>query len=109
MTSPHSTPITPEKQLTSTEFHIGLDSPLLDAIDCSASTKKEMMSRKRKVTHVLEEGSPSLTIPFLKWRLAVVEHTLEVRASQRQAFGEGNTFFENAGISKGDLVAVEVA
>lgn len=109
MTSPHSTPITPETQLTSTEFHIGLDSPLLDAIDCSASTKKEMMSRKRKVSHVLEEGSPSLTIPFLEWRLAVVEHTLEVRASQRQAFGEGNTFCENAGISKGDLVAVKVA
>ena len=106
MTSPHSTPITPEKQLTSKGFHIELDSPLLDSIDCTPNTKKEMMSRKRKVNQVLEEGSPSLTIPFLKWRLAVVENTLEVRASQRQALGEGNTFFEKTGISKGDLVAV---
>ena len=107
MTSPHSTPITPEKQLTSKGFHIDLDSPLLDSIDCTPNTKKEMMSRKRKVNQVLEEGSPSLSIPFLKWRLAVVENTLEVRGSQRPAFGEAdNSFFENAGGSKTGFVVV---
>ena len=105
MTSSHSTPITPEYQLTLKCFPIDLYSPLLDAVDCTPHTREKMMSEKRKASQVLEKGSPSTTVPFLKWRTAVIEDTLKLRALQREALGEVNMFFEKAGRSKTEFMA----
>ena len=54
---------------------------------------------------MLEKGSPSTTILFLKWRLAVVEDTLEVKALESKALDEANDFFEKTGRSKTELMA----
>ena len=105
MISPHSTPITPENQLTSERLPMDLASLLLDAIDCSPSTREKLISQKRKASQVLEKGSPNTTIPFLKWRLAVVEDTLEEKTLERKALDEANDFFEKTGRSKTELMA----
>ena len=63
------------------------------------------MSEKCKVSQVLEKGPPSTTVPFLKWRLAVVEHTLELKALERKALREATEFFEKTGRSKTELMA----
>ena len=108
MTSTQSTPINPEKQLTSKRFQMDLDSPLFDAIDCTPNTREKMMSRKRKASKMLEKGSPNVTAPFLQWRLAVVEETLLHRALQKKALNEADKFFEAAGVSKAELMATVV-
>ena len=100
-----STPITPENQLTSKRFPMDLDSPGLAAIDCSPNTREKMLSQKRKASQLLEKGSPSTTVPFLKWRLAVVQTTLKVRSSERKALEEANDVFEKTGKSKTELMA----
>lgn len=106
MTSPHPTPVTPEKQLTLNRFGMDLDPPLLDAIDCTPNTKVKMMSGKRKASQLLEEGSPKTTDSFLKWRLNFIDEMLEVRASQKQALEEANEFFHKAGRSKTELMTI---
>ena len=100
MTTPHSTPITSEKQLTSNRFQIDLDS-----IDCTPNTREKIRSGKRKASQRLEEDSPRTTVPFLKWRLAVVEETLNLKTLERQALGEANEYFEKSGRSKTELIA----
>ena len=101
MASSHSTPITPEKQLTSNRFQLDIDS-----IDCAPNTREKLRSQKRKASQMLEEGSPQTTIPFLKWRLAVVEDTLNVKALERQALAEADDYFKKANRSKTELIAV---
>ena len=54
---------------------------------------------------MLEKGSPSTTIPFLKWRLAYVEDELKVKAFEKTALEEANKFFEKTGKSKTELMA----
>ena len=54
---------------------------------------------------MLEKGSPSTTIPFLKWRLAFVEDLLKFRAWQKIALDEANEFFKKTGKSKTELMA----
>ena len=108
MTSSQATPTTPEKQrtpITPEQSQIDLDSPLFDTIDCTPNTKKEMMSRKRKASQLIEKGSPTVTSAFLKWRLSVVERTLDVRVMQEQALSEANSFFQESGRPKPELVA----
>ena len=100
MASSYSTPITPEKQLTPTRFQLDLDS-----LDCTPNTRERLKSQKRKASQILEEGSPQTTIPFLKWRLAVVEDTLNVKALERQALGEADEYFKKANRSKKELIA----
>ena len=100
MASSQSTPITPEKQLTSNRFQLDIES-----IDCTPNTREKLRSQKRKAGQTLEEGSPQTTTPFLKWRLAVVEDTLSVKALERQALGEANEYFRKAGRSKAELIA----
>ena len=99
-------PVTPEKQLTSSRLDIDLDSPILDGIDCTPNTKNQMISLKRKASQLLDQGSPNTTSPFLKWRLAVVESKLRVRAMQKQALSEANIFFDEAGKPKIEFMAV---
>ena len=96
-----STPITPEKQLTSNRSQLDIES-----IGSTPQTKEKLKSQKRKASQILEEGSPQTTIPFLKWRLAVVEDTLNVKALERQALSEANEYFEKANTSKMELIAV---
>lgn len=83
-----------------------LDSPLLDAIDCTPDTKEKMMSGKRKASQLLQEGSPKTTNSFLKWRFNFIDRTLELKASQKQALEEANEFFEKAGTSKTELMVI---
>ncbi|KAF6227153.1 hypothetical protein HO133_008595 [Letharia lupina] len=98
--------VKPETQLTSSRFDMDLDSSVLDSVDCTPKTKNLMMSLKRKASQLLDQGSPHTTSPFLKWRLAVVESTLRVRAVQKQALSEANTFFDDAGKPKTEFVAL---
>ena len=98
--------MTLEKQLTSSRLDIDLDSPILDGIDCTPNTKNQMISLKRNASQLLDQGSPNTTSPFLKWRLAVVESKLRVRAMQKQALSEANIFFNEAGKPKIEFVAV---
>ena len=63
------------------------------------------MSRKRKASQLIEKGSATVTSAFLKWRLSVVEKTLDLRAMQEQAFSEANSFFQESSRSKPELVA----
>ena len=63
------------------------------------------MSQKHKASQALEKGSPSTSVPFLKWRLAVVENKLEIKALERKALDEGNEFYEKTGGSKTELMA----
>ena len=98
-------PVTPEKQLASSRLDIYLDSPILDGIDCTPNTKNQMISLKRKASQLPDQGSPNIT-PFLKWRLAVVESKLRVRAMQKQALLEANIFFDEAGKPKMEFMAV---
>jgi len=86
--------VTPEKQLTSSRLDMDLDSSKLDGIECTPNTKNQMISLKRKASQLLDQGSPNTTSPSLKWRLAVVESKLRVRATQKQALSEANTFFD---------------
>ena len=50
-----------------------LDSPVLDTIDCTPNTKKQMMIRKRKASQLIERGLPSLCAPLLECRILFVE------------------------------------
>ena len=72
--------MTPEKQLTSLRLHIDFDSSILDGIDCTPNTKNQMISLNRKASQLLEQGSPKTISLFLKWRLAVVESKLRLKA-----------------------------
>ena len=98
--------VTPEKQLTSTRLDMDLDSPILDDIDCTPNTKNQMISLKRMASQILDQGSPTTTSPFLKWRFAVVESKLKVREMQRQALSESNAFFDEAGKPKTEFLIV---
>ncbi|KAL9064014.1 MAG: hypothetical protein Q9161_009147 [Pseudevernia consocians] len=100
MASTHSTPITPQKQLTSNRFQLDIES-----IDCTPDTRERLRSQKRKASEILEEGSPQTTIPFLKWRLAVVEDTLNVKALEKKALSEATEYFEKTNRSKSELLA----
>ena len=100
MASSYSTPITPEKQLVPNRFQMDIES-----IDCTPNTRERLRSQKRKASQVLEEGSPQTTIPFLKWRLAVVEDTLNIKALERQALGEADDYFKQANRSHKELIA----
>ncbi len=90
--SSHDAPATPVKQRALSR--LSMDSPSLDDIDCSPKTKAEMNNLKRKASQLIDEGSPSLTAPFLKWRLAVVDSKLSYREKQRAAIAEARSFFE---------------
>ena len=100
MASTHSTPITPQKQLTSNRFQLDIES-----IDCTPDTRERLRSQKRKASEKLEEGSPQTTIPFLKWRLAVVEDTLNVKSLEKKALSEATEYFEKTNRSKSELLA----
>ena len=91
-------PFTPEKQLTSLrlDMDLDLDSSKWDGIDCTPNTKDQMISLKRKVSQLLDQGSPNTTSLFLQWRLAVVESKLRVRTIQKQALSEENPSSEGA-------------
>ena len=98
----HSDPVTPVKQRALSR--LSMDSPSLDDIDCSPETKKEMHSLKRKASKLIEAGSPSFTSPFLKWRLALVDHTLDLRDKQKTAISEGRKFFAEAGMRQEEIM-----
>lgn len=103
-------PSTPEKKGFSrlardTDSSI-LDGDNLDSIDCSPATKTQIKSLKRKASQILEEGSPATTSPFLKWRLAVVESTLQIRNKQREALNEASPSFYKTAKSKEEWVAL---
>lgn len=82
--------ITPEKQMIS-KIHTDPELQGLDDVDCSPKTKDRLHSLKRKASEILDQGSPSTTSPFLKWRLAVVESQLRIRSAQQQAVTESNS------------------
>lgn len=81
-----------------------MDFPSLDDIDCSPETKMEMRSLERKVSKLIEEGFPSFTSPFLKWRLALVDRTLDLRDKQKTAISEGKEFFTDAGMRREEFM-----
>ena len=101
----HQPPVTPEKQLIPSPINADMNSSVLDGIDCTPETKNQMISLKRKASQLLDQGSPSTTSPFLKWRLAVVESQLRVRAIQKQALSEATTFFDEGDKPKTEFVA----
>ena len=76
-------PVTPEKQTGTLRQDIGLDSSVFDDIDCTPNTRRQLISLKRKASELSEQASPTITSPFLKWRLAVMEAQLRVRAVQK--------------------------
>ena len=61
-------------------------------------------SQMRRISAKVEEGSPSMTVPFLKWRFAVVEDTLEIGALQRQAQAKPTNFLSSTGLSETELM-----
>ena len=62
------------------------------------------MSQKRKASQALEKGAPTTTLPFLKWRRAIIEDELKVKALEREALDEATEFFEKTGKSKTELM-----
>jgi HNH endonuclease len=104
MASFNQSPITPEKQLTSSDLNIDLNSSILDEINCTPNTKNQMLSMKRKASQVLNQSDTRSSDLYFEWRLAVVESQLKTRESQRQALAESNkTFFDEIGKSKEEL------
>ncbi|KAL8976678.1 MAG: hypothetical protein Q9177_006797, partial [Variospora cf. flavescens] len=106
MASPSTLPKTPDNKPSRPFFDISLDSPALDKVDCSPATRSHLLSLKRKASSLSEEGSPSTTAPFLDWRLAVINSTLDLRHGQRQVLAEASPSYEAQGMSKAELVAV---
>ena len=90
-------PVTPEKKgfprLARDTNPSILDDEDLDSIDCSPATKTQINALKRKASQLSEEGSPTTTSQFLKWRLAVVESTLRIRNKQKEALNEASPSF----------------
>lgn len=80
-------PVTPEKQMLS-KLHTDEEYRTLDELEYSPTTKNQLVSLKRKASDILDQGSPPTTSLFLRWRLAVVESQLEVKAAQRHAMNE---------------------
>ena len=99
-------PCTPEKQLTSLRLDMDLDCSVLDGIDSTPNMKDQMTSLKRKVSQLLDQGSPTTASPFLKWRLAVVESRLRVRTIQKQALSEANASSDGPDKPKTNFMAV---
>jgi hypothetical protein len=68
-------------------------------------TKTEIRSLKRKVDQIWDEGIPTTTSHYLRWRLAAVESELQVAAKQKQALTEASESVDEAGTRKSDLMA----
>jgi hypothetical protein len=68
-------------------------------------TKTEIRSLKRKVDQIWDEGIPTTTSHYLRWRLAAVESQLQVAAKQKQALTEASELVDEAGTRKSDLMA----
>lgn len=101
--SSHNGPTAPLKQHALSR--LSMSSLSLDDIDCSPDTMVEMNKLKRKASELINEGSPSLTAPFLKWRLAVVNTRLDYLETQRMAISEADRFFEEAGKGREEYMA----
>ncbi|KAL8903424.1 MAG: hypothetical protein Q9171_007408 [Xanthocarpia ochracea] len=97
---------TPDNKPSRPSFEISLDSPALDEVDCSPATRSQLLSLKRKASALSEQGSPCTTAPFLDWRLAVINSTLDLRRGQRQALAEASPSYQAQGMSKAEIVAV---
>lgn len=102
---PNTTPITPEKQLTS-RIKASMDSPEFDRIDCTPDTKGKLLSLKRKASNLYQSASPKETQTFLKWRLAIVASEIELRETQKKALQEADVFFGEVGSSKAEFEAL---
>ena len=94
-------PVTPKKQITYTTMDLDLEQ-----LDCTPDTKAKMISNKRKASQMLSEGSPTITSPFLKWRLTAVEQELQVKAMEKKALLEASKFFEKSGKTKAECIAM---
>ncbi|KAL9032102.1 MAG: hypothetical protein Q9180_006700 [Flavoplaca navasiana] len=104
--SSHQPPVTPERQITKLHSDINTDSPVLDNIDCTPSTKSKMRLLKRKASELSESDTPTTTALWLKYRYAVVENELKLRESQLQGLSESRAEIMADGTPKSEWQAI---
>lgn len=90
-------PATPENQISlPSDTDAALNIVDLSEIACTQTTRNQLLSLKRKVDQLWDEGSPKTTPLFLQWRLAVVESGLVLRSTQQKAMAEAGINLEES-------------